>query len=499
MRELFKQRDYFGLAIFLIATGLLLFFFIVKILHFCKLDYQSDLFSHIQTSRSWLQGRPIMFENNYGDHAIYHNYFFNLLMGPFALWWGAYGIFISQFALYLWAIWISFPIIYSPTATTAKNLIYFTFYIGIFFGPYAFWLYDDPWFGFHTEMLYIPLSIIFISSLLKKHTFFSILSALFILLVKEDGAVLLACLHLLFFTYKWQTGSIIRAEWLKNSILWGVVWVAVFITGVFYLKYKNHFEATRLDKAIDRMHELGPGVYVEYFIGVLKSFALLLLPLIGFIIFIRPAKWKIALWALLLLVPIVAVNIISGLYYLPHKDFSITWVPRFSLVFGFYLGLVLLQFSSGYTPWTKQKPVAATISVIALIVIFGGQVFLLKKEKNYPFYKNAVEILSAPHPEKAKPYISELKNIAKVLPHDYPVAPPYWTFALFHKHDFLWISSAYNAWQQPRMVITDETKWPEVNPTERLQQPDSVIKETVSYYFEKQDRHYLVEAGIIDK
>lgn len=489
-----KKKEYWAIAVAGIGLAMLLWFFAAKLSLFNKHTYQSDLFSHIQISRSWLQGRPAMFENNYGNHALYHNYFFNLLLGPLVLWLGAYGLFAVQLGLYIWAFFYGLKTLLKAEVNKARITV---FLLILFLGPYAFWLYDDTWFGFHIEMLYIPLGFIFALSLYRQQNWVSIISALFIISIKEDGAVLAACLHILFFTWKLVSGQLTQKQWLKKSLLWGGIYIAVFVLGIIYLKYKNHFAETRLDKAFARWAEMDSTVKREYITGIIKSFALMQLPLVAWLMFVR-IQPKLLLWWAMLTLPVLAVNMVSGLVYLPQNGFSLTWVPRFSLSFVMFLAVAAYSIVEGRFWFSSPRKIIIANS-IAGIVLIGAQVVLLKTEVNYSFSQNATGIFSQPKPSTIKPYVKEIEAVAKVLPHNYPVAPPYWLLGAFHKHDYLWISSAYNAWTNPRMVICDETLWEGVNPKERLQHPDSIIKPNVRYYFEQEDRHYLVEAGVCNK
>lgn len=494
MIELLKKRDYFAVAVFTIALGILVWFFTAKLELFNKLAYQSDLFSHIQISRSWLEGRPAMFENNYGHHALYHNYFFNLLIGPLVYWWGGFGIFIAQLALYVWALCYTFPVIYKNAIQ--HKWVVAVFYIALFCGPLAYWLYDDTWFGFHAEMLYIPLGFIFSIALYQQKKWLAVLSGILIISVKEDGAVLAASLHILYFTWLWLANAISKKEWLKKSMIWGIGYIVVFALGILYLKYKNDFGPTRIDKAFTQFAKMESNVQVEYFLTVFKNFGLMLLPLVAWLVFTKTPP-RLLLWWLLLLIPTVGVNLVSGLVYLPHNTFSLTWVPRFSLTFALFLAIAaysLLQLQKG---WLAQQKANTILSITVSIGLIVAQLAVLHTAVKYSFKDNTIGIFTKPHPEEEKPYYKEIRKVAEVLPLDYTVAPPYHLFRYFHKHDYLWISSAYNAWQQPRMVITDETLWQGVNPTERLQHPDSVITPQVNYYFEKEDHHYLIEAGIV--
>ena len=81
-------------ALIVIVPGVLGVYFASKVIRFQHQDYRSDLYTHLEIARGWLQGRPLLHENRYGHHERLHNYFLDLVMGPFALLWGAYGLFI---------------------------------------------------------------------------------------------------------------------------------------------------------------------------------------------------------------------------------------------------------------------------------------------------------------------------------------------------------------------------------------------------------------------
>src|SRR5438105_3934045 len=93
-------------TIFLFVISLLffVFYFIVKCLHFQRCDYTSDIISHFQLSHDWLIGKPLMYENQYGDHGKIHNYFIDILMAPFTYLFSVYGLFIVLFGLLIAAL-----------------------------------------------------------------------------------------------------------------------------------------------------------------------------------------------------------------------------------------------------------------------------------------------------------------------------------------------------------------------------------------------------------
>ena len=65
----------------------------VKHYLFQGLEYTSDLFTFLQASNSWMYGRPLLFENQYGVLTEGHNYYTILAFGPLTKLFGAYGLF----------------------------------------------------------------------------------------------------------------------------------------------------------------------------------------------------------------------------------------------------------------------------------------------------------------------------------------------------------------------------------------------------------------------
>jgi hypothetical protein len=494
--SLFRNRDYLGLSILFATIGMLVWYFIAKLTTFDKLGYQSDLFTHLEICRGWLQGRPIMHENCYGYHSQYHNYFFDLLLGFAVKPYGVYGLFSMQFLLYIIALFYTFPILYKHKETLNHKLLVGIFYIVIFCGPYAFWLYDNPHYGFHTEMLYIPLGFVFAVSLYKKQHWVSILFAIFMVSVKEDGAVLVASIHLLFIALQWTAGKITKKRWLLQSLLWGTVWVVVFVVGMIYLKSQTAEGKDRLTEAFTHFSKFTSKEKTGYFTSILISFAFMLLPFVTVLLLMKQINYKVWLWWVVCMVPLIIVNFISGFVYFPAQFFSLTWVPRFSLVFSLFLAMgsfSLLLFSK---PWFRPKFVIVVSAIIAGVLLFDWQKNILRSEKGYFFHYTSQDVFAEQHPFEYYPHWKQMGDIAKVLPDMYPVSPPHKLFGTFHKQDIIWTERIYNAWVPPRMIICDETNIANVVPKDLLQNPDSVITDKLWIYFEKEDRHYIEKAGI---
>src|SRR5882724_3976655 len=86
------------LRVFLSSKAILAFavlcgWLTVKCVLFVRLAYTSDMFSLLQMSLSWLDGRPLLWENCFGNHARLHDYYSVLAFAPLTFTFGAYGLF----------------------------------------------------------------------------------------------------------------------------------------------------------------------------------------------------------------------------------------------------------------------------------------------------------------------------------------------------------------------------------------------------------------------
>ncbi len=77
-------------------------FFWFKIARFQGLYYTfNDMYIFLQASCSWMDGRPLLYENIWGYDDRIHNNYAMLLWGPLIYLGGAYGAFAVQAGLWL--------------------------------------------------------------------------------------------------------------------------------------------------------------------------------------------------------------------------------------------------------------------------------------------------------------------------------------------------------------------------------------------------------------
>src|SRR5262245_40067579 len=84
----------FGLTLILAVWWLC-----AKFVLFDALEYTCDLFSALELTWTWADGRPLLFENSFGDHKPVHNYYLLPLLYPATAMFGARGLFLVQCAL----------------------------------------------------------------------------------------------------------------------------------------------------------------------------------------------------------------------------------------------------------------------------------------------------------------------------------------------------------------------------------------------------------------
>ncbi|RAI78186.1 hypothetical protein HMF3257_36230 [Spirosoma telluris] len=209
------------------------------------------MYAFLQMSRSWVDDRPFMYENVWGYHHKIHNYYTVLLWGPLCRAFGAYGLFAVQAGLLL----ISYAAVNEQLYK--RHLQDWARYVllgVVLFGPVSFWLNDHPNIGWHTELTYLPFALLFALALLRRVRLPAIIAGIAIILVKEDGAVLAAMIHLAYegiqFTRK-RSGQPLW-KWLGQRRFWLITigWGVVFLLGMLWVGYKNNFAEPRLQIAL---------------------------------------------------------------------------------------------------------------------------------------------------------------------------------------------------------------------------------------------------------
>jgi hypothetical protein len=136
------------------AVLVVLYAGLCKALLFHGLEYyHTDFFSFLEMSRSLFESGELLRDNVYGHHAAIHNYYILLAFSPLILSLGAYGLILGLVLLHVAAVLrVGFAATLDLPGRAAV--------LGGYLSPIAYAVFDDPIFGFHTELCYPPLCLL---------------------------------------------------------------------------------------------------------------------------------------------------------------------------------------------------------------------------------------------------------------------------------------------------------------------------------------------------
>jgi hypothetical protein len=160
--------------------------FAVKLKTFYDLGYSSDLFVSVQLARSWLEGHGLLNDNCFGKTLATHTYFLLLPLGLIAKPFGApsllFALAVSIGVAYFWGVRILRLLgVAGPVAVVAAG--------ALLASPISVAFYQEPFFGFHVELLTPALCLVLFYLLLQRRMIPSIAMALAVISVKEDAPV----------------------------------------------------------------------------------------------------------------------------------------------------------------------------------------------------------------------------------------------------------------------------------------------------------------------
>ncbi len=486
------------ILLFVLAGLLLAFYFVVNCLHFQRSDYTSDIFSLYQLSHDWLLGKPLFYENSFGFHSKLHNYFITLFIAPFTYIFGVYGIFVVLFSLALGALYAVLKMMDAMGTSIHAKWLFAILYIS----PLTYFIFHDENYGFHIELLLIPLGLLFISAFLQ-HKKWYLVWALLILLVKEDAVVFLCCLWITKYSSDWIKKDLTAKAFLIQSIAAGAICLLVFSAGLLWLKYMNHWSATRSGDVYSTLKE-------QPFNEILASFTYLLQTRIQLTCFVLVivyfyAGWRFTVGAILLSTPILILNFLSGIFYMVDgaifikNTFSLLWAPRLGSYWAYWLGVLVIALTHKPSWYFYPYFIRTLACLVFGFLVFRLQYFFLKscEVTRLDITKNMTEAFE---PNIEFEYNTEFKDaasIAQQLPNHYPVAPMYRVFGAFYQQDIVWLNSWWNAYYPPRMILASYNKDEIPDVTKVMKHPVYMLyKEKLHIYTEVDDTIFIARAGI---
>ncbi|MDC0358170.1 DUF2079 domain-containing protein [Oligoflexia bacterium] len=457
----------------LIALLVIAYWLTIKIHLLESLAYTADLFHAVQSSSSYLHGRPLLFNNRFGAEAYHHNFFLQLLFGPLTYYFGAFGLFIIHAGLILLAaVAVARLSAVIPDRIVAEGSVAILFVLLL--GPVAFWLWDDPTYGWHVELLFLPLAVLFAVALLRNSRWVWLWGTA-IVLTREEGAVLACCVHLLWLlTHHASSQELVgqRAKQLKAIGIKGgriiFFWLVIFSLGQGLLVYFSDMGGGRLSAAWSLWQTmLSDGLYSgaiwEMCVGAL------LLLFSGAVLYLFGFRVKILCYFIFCCLPVLVVTFLGSMTYLdaaalqPH---GISWAPRFTLFWSLLLTGVLFAlhtYNSATVFSPKQNKPKVLKLLLLLIFSIYFQMVTLWTVKGYDFYGRFVSSYDLkesllPIAKFSQEDIDFLWCVSNSLPAFTPIATSGHLFGIFHKHDLIVPSHVENAWTKPRLYICHKPK-----------------------------------------
>ncbi|WP_420148013.1 hypothetical protein [Spirosoma sp.] len=450
-----------------VSSLFLLLFFWFKIVRFQGLYYTfNDMYIFLQQSYSWMDGRPLLYENIWGYDDRIHNNYAMLLWGPLIYVLGAYGAFAVQTGLSI----LSYAVVLRHISRRMKSWAVWMILVVLLIGPVWFWFNDHPGIGWHPELTYLPLSILFVWALLTYQTVWFWVTAVLIVAVKEDGALFAGCTHLAVLSIQYLVSDRKRSivSILTQPRFWVTAgtWAAVFIAGMAFLSYKNHSSEPepRLQQALNAIATgLHDGVFIRKNLKLLLQTFLLLLPSIGFLLYgLYRINWRQAGSILLVYSVAQAALLLSNwvqgaTYYGTNALFelvSVTWPPRFVLMYAFsvtYSLTVWSLFGAGEQPnqnWRTLLTGTLLVFMQLPIVHYVRPDFQLVS-----IARNLLQHRFDPFKEPLLPQsdVAVIEKITQLIPKHSNVFVFDFLIPFFHKHYNIWPTG--NQWENADLAI----------------------------------------------
>lgn len=409
-----------------------------------------DMYSFLEMTWSWLYA-GLLHDNVYGFHGAIHNFYLLPVFAPLTVPLGAYGL-VAVLVLAHGAavVRIAGCRALDPPARLAV--------LAGSLGPFAWYVLDNPQWGFHPEVLYPPLALLLALDLLGGWTWRAVALAGVIVLVKEDGALVCGAVVLAHTVWRWGVARTSREEarrGLRSGLLALVILGVVFLAGMALLSFFSHQYAESQTIASDRVARAvratvrtlgGQGrVRLERLLDALGVYlamsVLMLLPLgrrlpRGFLLFGSAA------------IPLLPVVVVSSAVY---RFNMMLWAPRIATL---QVGVVAALVFASFTP-PGRRP--ARLGVVALLALmsWAGQGGVLHRMQ-YPLGSRIGVVGAAFGPPRSLLEPEEdryLRCVASRLPWALPVSAVGNAHPLFHRQSIVFETPEAHPWHPARLRV----------------------------------------------
>jgi hypothetical protein len=456
-----KPRRRGALVLAAAATLAVLYAGLCKALLFRNLEYfETDFFGFLEMSWSWHYAGRLLHDNAYGDHFAIHNYYLLPLLSPLTIPLGAYGLIVALVVFHLAAV---LRIVRAEALDLPGRLAV----LAGLLGPIAYYVFDNPVWGFHPEIFYPPLVALLAIDLLEGKTGRAIAVVVLIVLVKEDGAVLVAAVLAAYFVHRlWSLRAGDREERrlvVRAALLSLLAVTLVFLAGMAVLSVASQSlpptqtgASPRLSKALRILaaslagdaRSLQRTRLLEGLMAYAGTMALVLLPL-G-----RRLPRGLVL-AGLSAPPVIVVLAVSSAIY---RFELMAWPPRLALLLGLVVACAVFTWSVPTRPASARTAAGVVLLVAAS---WGLQVLLLKHIGYSPWPRlDTMALLRADgYRASAVPpaELAFLRCVAGRLPRGLPVSAPRRLIPVFHRQSVVFEELMVHAWHPPRLRVVPST------------------------------------------
>ena len=362
------------------AVLLVLYAGLCKALLFHGLEYyHTDFFGFLEMSRSLFQSGELLRDNVYGHHAAIHNYYLMLAFSPLTLGFGAYGLILGLVLLHVAA---AVRIAFAETIDLVGRVAL----LGGALGPIAYAIFDNPVFGFHPELCYPPLCVLLALDLRERRSRRAILVAALAMLVKEDGAVLCACVLVAYFAQRLfelrAASPEERRRVLTAAIRSLLATVLAFGAGMALLWVMGRVlpqpQETASARVLDSLRKVGyavagRGLLRENLLGGLAGYVVVC------VLLLLPLGRRIFRGLMLLLVaspPLLAVLVVGAG---PYRFRYMLWPHRLAALLG--LAAACFALSHAASSSSGRRAMARVLALVALS--WAAQLFVLSRGEEY--------------------------------------------------------------------------------------------------------------------
>ena len=437
------------------AVLVVLYAGLCKALLFHDLEYyHTDFFNFLEMSRSLFESGELLRDNVYGHHAAIHNYYIMLAFSPLILSLGAYGLILGLVLLHVAAV---LRVAFAATLDLPSRVAL----LGGYLSPIAYAVFDDPIFGFHPELCYPPLCLLLALDLREGRSRRAILVAALLLLVKEDGAVLCACVLVAFFALRlWElrTASPEERRPVVAAAAWSLLATALaFAAGMALLWLMGRAlpqpQETAEVRLLDSLRNVGHALAGRSLMRESLSWGLVGYCAVG-VLTLLPLGRRLFRGLTLLLVsspPLLAVLVVSaGVYRFRYM----LWPHRLAALSALAGACLVLA-----SPTFARSGRRAMVRVLALIALtWTAQLVALDRAEGY----SAVGRLDAPGLLKGEgtrasevPHeeLRFVRCLGARLPRGLPVIAFGDLYPVFHRQSIFFDARAAYARSAPRLRV----------------------------------------------